>query len=182
MWKSQLRSKGKTAQMDLDIKPTPKKKRRDCIQEYHNFHLALVEKYKLMKSHAPRLGVNPDNWEFSHDANELINLFGGQSHYDVPDEYYCLLMETIKTMDEPNYTNNGFSKKGKEFTYDGVEYRVHIHSYNHNPSYDYPKQNILVVTVRHPNRVNYLVRWLLKYTIYNKDEIELGVNANWKWW
>ena len=181
MWKSQLRSKGKTAQMDLDIKPTPKKKRRDCTQEYHDFHLALIEKYNLMKSHSPRLGVRTDNWHWSHDADNLIRFFNGSSHYDVPEEFYCLLMDTIKSMPEPDYTTDTPTRRFKTFNYNGVEFQVVIQAYNHHPTYDYPKQSFLTVYVRHEAEVNYMVRWLLKYTMYEGDQ-ELSVNENWKWW
>ena len=38
MWKAQLRSKTNTAQIDLDIKPTPKRTKRDCRNELKSMY------------------------------------------------------------------------------------------------------------------------------------------------
>tara|TARA_R100000353_G_scaffold69116_1_gene53496 strand:+ start:21403 stop:21966 length:564 start_codon:yes stop_codon:yes gene_type:complete len=103
MWKAQLRSKTNTAQIDLDIRPTPKRKDRKCREEF----MAMKGKIETnlqqirMKSYLYE--------EFTDDY--AFNITGLPKYFkdnieNIPDEFFCKVLDAIKQIDTFNNYNN----------------------------------------------------------------------------
>ena len=105
MWKAQLRSKTNTAQMDLDIRPTPKRKDRKCREEF----MAMKGKIEAKLQEVRPKGYFREKDDFKDDYSFNItglNKYFHESIENIPDEFFCKVLDAIKQIDTfNNYTN-----------------------------------------------------------------------------
>lgn len=144
MWKAQLRSKTNTAQIDLDIKPTPKRTKRDCRNE-------LKSMYGTIKSKAESLRGDAQLSE-TQGIDTYFNLTGLDMHFaktfqlrrdEVSDEFFCRLLDAIRSIEEHNTFNEEVL-----FQFNGQNYFV-FYTMSYEPSaglsyYNYSGMSISV--------------------------------------
>tara|TARA_B100000424_G_C22927158_1_gene493255 strand:- start:1328 stop:1891 length:564 start_codon:yes stop_codon:yes gene_type:complete len=104
MWKAQLRSKTNTPQIDLDIRPTPKRKDRKCREEFR----AMKDKIeaKLQELMPNRYYQDRDfRGDFTFSVTGL-NKYFHESIANIPDEFFCKVLDAIKQINTfNNYSN-----------------------------------------------------------------------------
>jgi len=191
MWKSQLRSKGKTAQMDLDIKPTPKRKMPKCREEFLDMKWKIRAKIEeiMPKGHSEAVRNNEftDDWAFDITG---LNKYFNESIENIPDEFFCKVLDAIKEVDKTNNDNNpvtfeyqhmdretGETKDDTFYVFYGVSYEPHAGLSYRNYSSIY-----LVLRTELRSHKNLVFMGL---GFRGKDGYSFVPKSNfdiWKWW
>ena len=196
MWKAQLRSKTNTPQIDLDIRPTPKRTKRNCREEFR----AMQDK---IKSKADSLRGNAQLSE-TQGIDTYFNTTGLDMHYatkfqlrrdEIPEEFFCRLLDAIKSI-----KGNNFFREEVKFEFNGQNYLVfYTLSYEPSAGLSYFNYSGMSVTVRAesedvPFRPSRLERY---WHNTNDDIIYMGFSFRgrdgysnvpkpdfntWKWW
>lgn len=137
MWKAQLRSKTNTKQIDLDLKPVPKKKRPKCREEFRAMMGKIQSKIQEIK------GSEYNNSEFTHDYSFNItglNKYFQESIENIPDDFFCKVLDAIKQIDKSNQYTNPITFEYEDDTFSifyGLSYEGHagLSYYNYSSIY-----------------------------------------------
>ena len=190
MWKQQLRTKTSNATMDLDIKPTPKRKMPKCREEFLAMKGKLESKIQeiIPKQHtAVRNNEFTDDYAFNITG---LNKYFNESIENIPDEFFCKVLDSIKNLNKNNNWDNpitfefqylddetGELKDDTFYVFCGVSYEPHagLSYYNYSAIY--------LILRDEMNSHNNLVYMDLGFK--GKDGYSFVPRPNfdlWKWW
>ena len=191
MWKSQLRSKGKTAQMDLDIKPTPKRKMPKCREEFLAMKGKIESKIQeiMPKGHSEAVRNNEftDNSYFNITG---LNKYFNESIENIPDDFFCKVLDAIKEVDTFNNYNNPVTFEYQHMdretgeVKDDTFYVFYGTSYEPSAGLSYHNYSAIYIIIR-------IDKWSRDNLVYmdidfkGKDGYSFVPRPNfdlWKWW
>ena len=189
MWKAQLRSKTNTPQIDLDIRPTPKRKDRNCREEFEAMKGKIESKADSLRGDAQLSETQGIDTTFSLSG---LNRHFREMRENIPDEFYCKLLDAIKNITSSNDYLNPI-----KFDFNGKNYLVFYNlSYESMAGLSYYNYSGISISVRsmdislnpQPNQPYYRNASVLAYmgfTYRGRDGYSYVPEPDfdkWKWW